>query len=131
MKTVNRWIPIVARWFLGLVFAVFGLNGFLHFIPPMAPPPARALALAGALMGSGYLMQLVFATELAAGLLFLRGRFVALALALAAPVIVNIVAFHLFLAPGGLGLAAAVLAAEVYLAWTHRAAFVPMLRPAA
>ncbi len=130
MKTVNRWIPIVARWFLGLVFAVFGLNGFLHFIPPMAPPPARALALAGALMGSGYLMQLVFATELAAGLL-LSGRFVALALAVIAPVIVNIVAFHLFLAPAGLGLAAAVLAAEVYLAWTHREAFVPMLRSAA
>jgi putative oxidoreductase len=130
MNTVIRRVPVVARIFLGLVFAVFGLNGFLHFLP-MPPPPARAGAFAGALMGSGYLMQLVFLTELAAGVLLLSGRFVALALALIAPVIVNILAFHLFLAPAGLGLALAVLAAEVYLAWTHRSAFVPMLRAAA
>jgi putative oxidoreductase len=130
MKTVIRSFPTVARIFLGLVFAVFGLNGFLHFLS-MPPPPARAGAFAGALFGSGYLMQLVFATELSAGLLLLRGRFVALALVLIAPVVVNIVAFHLFLAPAGLGLAGAVVAAEMYLAWTHRAAFVPMLRSAA
>ena len=121
---------VTARLFLGLVFVVFGLNGFLHFLP-MPPPPARAGAFAGALMGSGYLMQLVFLTELVAGALLLSGRFVALALTLLAPVIVNIVAFHLFLAPAGLGLAGVVVAAEVYLAWTHRESFAPMLRAAA
>jgi uncharacterized membrane protein YphA (DoxX/SURF4 family) len=128
MNTLKRYAPTSARLFLGLVFTVFGLNGFFHFLPTPAMPPARALALVGAFMQSGYLMQLVFATELTAGLLFLTSRFVPLALALIAPVIVNIVAFHAFLAPAGLGLAFAVLAAELGLAWANRAAFAPMLR---
>jgi hypothetical protein len=126
MRTLKRQFPNVARIFLGGIFAVMGLNGFLHFLP-MPPPPPRAGAFMGALFGSGYLFQLAMATELAAGILLLARRFVPLALALLAPVIVNIIAFHLFLAPGGLGLAVAVLAAELYLAWTHRAAFAPML----
>jgi uncharacterized membrane protein YphA (DoxX/SURF4 family) len=128
MNTLKRFLPTTARLFLGLVFTVFGLNGFLHFLPmpPMAASPAATLA--GALMGSGYLMQLVFATEVTAGLLFLAGRFVPLALALIAPVIVNIVAFHAFLAPAGLGLAFAVLASELALAWSHRAAFAPLFQ---
>jgi hypothetical protein len=127
MRTLKRQFPNLTRIFLGGIFAVMGLNGFLHFLP-MPPPPPRAGAFMGALFGSGYLFQLVMATELAAGILLLARRFVPLALTLLAPVVVNIVAFHLFLAPGGLGLAVAVLAAELYLAWTHRAAFAPMLR---
>jgi len=128
MTTFKKFLPASARLFLGLVFTVFGLNGFFHFLPMPAMPPSRATALLGALSQSGYLMQLVFATEAAAGLLFLAGRFVPLALALIAPVIVNIVAFHAFLAPSGLGLAFAVLAAELGLAWHHRAAFAPMFQ---
>jgi uncharacterized membrane protein YphA (DoxX/SURF4 family) len=127
MNTLKRFLPTVTRLFLGLVFTVFGLNGFFHFLPmpPMAASPAATLV--GAFLHSGYLMQLVFATELLAGMLFLTGRFVPLALAVIAPVIVNIVAFHLFLAPAGRGLAFAVLASELALAWSHRAAFAPML----
>jgi hypothetical protein len=63
-----------------------------------------------------------------AGLLLLAGRFVTLALAVLAPIVINIVGFHLFLAPSGIALAIAVLAAELYLGWTYRAAFAPMLR---
>ena len=58
----------------------------------------------------------------------LSGRFVTLALAVLAPIVVNIVGFHLFLAPSGIALALAVLAAELYLSWTYRAAFAPMLQ---
>jgi hypothetical protein len=63
-----------------------------------------------------------------AGLLLLGGRFVPLALAVLAPIVINIVGFHMILAPSGLPLALAVLAAELYVAWTYRAAFAPMLR---
>ena len=61
-------------------------------------------------------------------LLLLGNRFVPLALAMLAPIVINIVTFHLFLAPSDLGLALAVLAAELTLAWNRRAAFAPMLR---
>ncbi|HLK91493.1 MAG TPA: DoxX family protein [Polyangia bacterium] len=126
MRTLHKVVPTAARIFLGLVFTVFGLNFFLHFLP-MPPAPPRAAAFAGALFGSGYFFPLLKSIEVVAGLLLLGGLFVPLALAVLAPIIVNIVGFHLFLAPGGLAVPLAVLAAELYLAWTYRAAFAPML----
>ena len=127
MNTIAKHLPTAARIFLGLVFTVFGLNFFLHFIPqPPAPPQADAFV--GALVAGGYLMPLLATTEVLAGLLLLRNRFVPLALAVLAPIVVNIVGFHLALAPAGLPVALAVLAAQLYLAWAHREAFAPMLR---
>jgi uncharacterized membrane protein YphA (DoxX/SURF4 family) len=123
-------LPTVARVLLGVVFVVFGLNGFLHFLP-QPPAPPRAMAFGGALAASGYLFPLLKATEVVAGALLLLG-FVPIALTLLAPIIVNIVAFHLFLAPGNYALVGFVLAAELYLAFVHRAAFAPLfVRPAA
>jgi uncharacterized membrane protein YphA (DoxX/SURF4 family) len=127
MNTFRKHLPTAARLFLGLVFTVFGLNFFLHFLPtPPATP--RAAAFAGALFGSGYFFPLLKTTEVVAGLLLLGGRFVPLALAVLAPIVINIVGFHLFMAPSGMALAVAVLVAELYLAWTYRAAFGPMLQ---
>lgn len=127
-RSLLRHAPTVARVLMGLLFTVTGLNGFLDFLPqPKDPMPVEALAFAGAMMATGYLFPLVMGTQLIAGLLLLANRFVPLALALLAPVVVNIVAFHLFLAPSGLGVALVVLALELYLAWTCRTAYRPML----
>jgi uncharacterized membrane protein YphA (DoxX/SURF4 family) len=126
MHTISKYIPTAARLFLGLVFTVFGLNFFLHFLP-MPPAPPRAAAFAGALFASGYLFPLLKATEVVAGLLLLGGLFVPLALAVLAPIVINIVGFHLFLEPSGLPLPLVLLAAELYLAWSYRSVFAPML----
>ena len=127
MNTLRTHLPTAARLLLGLVFTVFGLNGFLHFLPaPPAPPPA--MAFGGALLASGYLFPLLKGTEVVAGLLLLGGRFVPLGLTLLAPIVVNIVGFHLFLAPAGLPLPIVVLALELYLAWSYRTSFAPMLQ---
>src|SRR5262249_5839351 len=114
MKLTSGKLPTVARMLLGAVFLVFGLNGFLHFLP-QPPAPPRAMAFGGALAASGYFFPLLKGTEVVAGALLLVG-FVPIALTLLAPIIVNIVAFHLFLAPGNYAVVAFVLAAEVYLA---------------
>jgi putative oxidoreductase len=127
MHTLSKHIPTAARLFLGLVFTVFGLNFFLHFLP-MPPAPPRAAAFAGALFASGYLFPLLKATEVVAGLLLLGGLFVPLALAVLAPIIINIVGFHLFLEPSGLPLPLVLLVAELYLAWSYRSVFAPMLQ---
>jgi len=128
-RTIARWVPATIRVLMGLIFFVFGLNGFLNFIPPPSGPmPEGAMAFGFALMKTGYLFQLLKGTEVLVGALLLLNRFVPLALALIAPVVVNIFAFHAFLEPSGLVLAAIVVAAEVYLAWTYRAAYRPMLR---
>jgi hypothetical protein len=93
----------IARYLLGFIFLVFGLNGFLHFIP-MPPPSGLAGQFMGALFVSHFLV-VVFLLQLIPAILLLINRFVPLALVLLGPVIVNIVLFHAFMAPSGLPLA--------------------------
>jgi uncharacterized membrane protein YphA (DoxX/SURF4 family) len=115
-----------ARVVLGLIFFVFGLNFFFHFIP-QPPPQGPAGAFAGAMFATGYLFVVLKVVEVASGALLLAGRFVPLALAVLAPIVINIVLFHAFLAPAGLPLAIVVLALELFLAWSHRSVYRPML----
>ena len=113
---------------MGLGFLVFGLNGFFHFIPqPKDAMPPGAMDFFGALMKTGYMIPLIFATQTLAGALLLVNCFVPLALALIAPVVVNIILFHVFLAPSGVPVAAVVVVLELYLAWAYRKSFLPML----
>jgi uncharacterized membrane protein YphA (DoxX/SURF4 family) len=127
-KTVVRYLPSAARILTGFMFFVFGLNGFLNFIPqPKTPMPDGASAFAGALMKTGFMMPLIMGTQLIVGVLLLLNRFVPLALTLIAPIIVGIVSFHLFLAPSTIAPGIVVAVLELYLAWSYRGAFRPML----
>lgn len=122
-----RLAVTVARYLLGVVFLVFGLNGFLNVIPQPPPVPAAG-ALLGAFVESGYLMTLVKLTEVVAGALLLAGRWVPLALLALLPVTVNIFAFHLFLDPAlpGMAVAVVVFALNVFLIWAYRAYYAPL-----
>lgn len=127
-RSFIRHSPSIVRHLLGLPLMLFGLNGFLDFIPPPeAPLPERAMAFAGALVASGYMMPLIGATMLVSGTLLVVNRFVPLALAIFAPFIVNSIAFHLFLERSGLPMALLFAGLEGYLAWCYRAAYRPML----
>lgn len=127
MNSLQSKLVFAARSVLGLGFLVFGLNGFLHFLPqpPMSGPPAEFF---GALFATGYMLPLIKGTEVVAGLLLLSNRYVPLALTVLAPVVVNILAFHAFLAPAGLVVPLVLTALGLYLAYAHRAAFAPLLR---
>jgi len=92
----------IARYLAGVIFLVFGLNGFLNFIP-MPPPGGIAGQFMGALYASHYLW-VIFAFQVVAGVLLLANRYVPLAVAFLAPVIVNILVFHTLMAPNGLPL---------------------------
>jgi uncharacterized membrane protein YphA (DoxX/SURF4 family) len=122
----HHYLPAVARVLMGLVFLVTGLNGFLRFLPEPATMPEGAAAFAGALMQTRYMFPLIMATQLVVGVLLLVNRFVPLALVLIAPVIVNIIGFHVFLAPAGIGPGILVLVLEIYLVWEYRSAYGPM-----
>jgi hypothetical protein len=102
----------IARVLLGLLFFVFGLNGFLQFIK-QPPPSGVALQFLGALAVSRE-FAVIFAIQIVGGALLLGNRFVPLALTLLAPIIVNIVLFHAFMAPEGLPMA--VVATGLWLA---------------
>lgn len=109
----------IARYLLGLVFLVFGLNGFLHFIP--MPPPKGALAaqFGGAIFASHYWV-VVFGVQVIGAVLLLVNRFVPLALMLLGPVIVNIFFFHALMAPEGLPLASVVVVLWLILAVRYK-----------
>ncbi len=92
---------LISRYLLGLIFLVFGLNGFLHFIPQPPPAPGFAPQFLGALSGSHY-MILIFLLQIVGGALLVAGQYIPMALTLLAPIIVNILLFHLTMAPSGL-----------------------------
>ena len=96
MKTVI----LIARLLLGLVFVVFGLNGFLNFLSMGPPPTGLAGQFIGALFLSHY-FWVVAALQIVGGVLLLVNRFVPLALVLLGPIIVNIICYHIFLNPSG------------------------------
>jgi len=100
-KTSVKIVVLASRILLGLLFIVFGLNGFLHFTPQPTPPPGLARDYFVTLISSNYL-ALPFALQVIAGALLLLNRYVPLALALLAPVIVNILMFHVLMLPAGL-----------------------------
>ncbi len=109
---------VAARIVLGLIFFVFGLNGFLGFIP-QPPMEGGAAAFMGALAATGYMFPLIKGTEVVAGLLLLGNRYVPLALVLLAPVVVNIVAFHTVLAPPN-PVTFMIVGLLGFLAWAYR-----------
>ena len=115
-------LPSVFRILLGLVFFIFGLNGFLGFIP-MPEHNEAGGAFLGALAATGYMFPVIKGTEVVSGLMLLANRFVPLALVLLAPVIINIVAFHTLLEPGNFGMVGLILVAELFLAWSYRHAY--------
>ncbi len=110
-----------ARLLLGFIFLVFGLNGFLQFLPMPAPS-----GLAGQFMGAlfaSHELNVIFLFELAGAVLLLSGRYVPLALAVLGPVIANILFFHVFMAPAGLPLATLVTILWSAVFYDRRAAF--------
>ena len=117
-----RIVSLVAQYLAGVIFLVFGLNGFLNFIP-LPPPSGIAGQFMGALYASHYLW-VIFGFQVIAGVLLLVNRYVALTVAILAPVIVNILTFHVSMAPSGLPLALfvtvlwAVIFADVRSAFT-------------
>ena len=113
---MNKKVTVTARIILGLIFFIFGLNGFFHFIP-MQPMPEQAGAFFGGLMASGYFIPVLAGTQTLCGALLIAGAFVPLALIVLAPILVQIVLFHTFLAPSGLPLAAFICILEIYLAF--------------
>jgi putative oxidoreductase len=120
---------LIARYLLGLIFLVFGLNGFLHFLP-MPPMPPLAVEYFTVLIKSHY-MVLVFLLQVVGGALLLVNRFVPLALVLLGPVLVNILMFHVLMAPSGLPVALITTILWFIVFYRVRGAFARIFEPQA
>ena len=115
-------LTLIARLLLGLIFVVFGLNGFLNFLSMGPMPAGLAGQFVGALILSHY-FWVVAALQIAGGLLLLVNRFVPLGLVLLGPVIVNIILYHVFLNPAGIALAIVVAVLWLIVFYAHRQYF--------
>src|ERR1700756_2360024 len=125
MKTAT----IISRVLLGLIFVTFGLNMFLNFIPMPPPPEGPARQFMTALFMSHYL-YVVGALQVAGGLILLSGRWIPLGLTLLGPIIVNIVCFHVLMAPAGLPMASVVSLLALFLLWRCREHFAGLVKNA-
>ena len=115
---------LIARILLGLMFTLFGLNGFLNFLPS-PPMSGDAGTFLGVLVSTHY-SAVIFAVQLIAGLLMLAGQFIPLALILLAPEIVNILTFHVTMAPSGIGPGVLAAILWVIVAYWYRASLAPL-----
>ena len=124
-----KYAIIIVRVLLGLMFVVFGSNGFFHFMGPMPQLQGDAGAFLGALVNSGYI-YVIAALQVVGGLCLLIGsRFVAPGLMLLGPVIVNIVLYHIFLDRSGLGMAICISVFALFLLWVYRYKFPAIFQP--
>jgi putative oxidoreductase len=117
---------VIARFILGLIFLVFGLNGFFHFLS-MPAPTGVAGQFMGALFVSHFLI-VIFVIQLIGAVLLLFNRYVPLALTLLAPIIFNILLFHLLMAPNGIPLAIIVTVLWVLVFANVRSAFTGLVQ---
>ncbi len=122
-------ITIVAAGLLGLVFVTFGLNFFLKFIPMPSPPEgSTAAAFMGAMYSTGYL-TFVKVLEITGGILVAIPRTRNIGLLILGPIVINILAFNTFIAPGGLTQPPVILVAglSAFLLWTAKDSFAKLI----
>jgi len=115
-------VATIARYLLGLMFLVFGLNNLHPFMPMGQMPPGPAGQFAGLLMSTHY-VAVVGAVMVISAVLFLANRYVGLGLTLLGPVLFNILLFHLLMQPGGIGPGAFATLLWFLVAWQHRVVF--------
>ena len=125
-KTISTTI---IRSLLGLIYLVFGLNFFLHFIP-MPPPPATpgpAENFMGGLFQAGYFFPMLKGLEILLGGFLLLNFFTPLSLIILAPISLNILLFHAFLSPGNLAISILIVMLHMYLLWAYKKSYQTVL----
>ena len=122
-------VQLGARYLLGLIYFVFGLNGFLNFIP-QPPMPENVMAFMGALFATGYFFPVLKATEVIGGALLLSGFAVPVALVVLAPITLQIFFFHWFMTPGieNLVLPIVMIALHVVSAMAYLHLYAPLFK---
>ena len=116
-------VALVARILLGLIFFVFGLNGFFSFLPPPEVPEGAPQAYMGGLGATGYFFPVLKITEVVGGAMLLSGMWVPLGLILLSPVVVHIALYHLLLDPSGAVMAIVIVLLQIVVAWAYGGSF--------
>ena len=124
---IKSFSVIAARVLLGLIYFVFGLNFFFHFIPTPPSEPGTAETFITGLFQSGYFFPFLKTIEVVLGALLIIGFFVPVSLVVLMPVTINILLFHSFLTPGNALMSIVMIVLHLYLAWAYRDYFKVLL----
>jgi hypothetical protein len=119
---------LLSRFYLASVFLIMGgLHGAFNFVPTgTVETSPQAEAFVSGLIGTGYLLPAVKTIELIVGVTFLFGIWMPMTLLIAAPIVLNIGLYHLFLDWSGLPIALLMGAAMLYLTHRYRSYFRPL-----
>ena len=118
---------VIAKVLLGLGFIVFGLDGFLHFMPQPPMPEGSAKTFIETMNATPYFKVVKF-LEVLGGILILSGRLAPLGLLVLGPVMVNILLYDIFMFPDGLPVILVLGALAVFIGWRHRDYFAPFFK---
>jgi len=113
-KRVVRTVQII----FGLILVIFGLNGFLQFMP--APVFNQAgTDFIGALFASGFIFPLISLFWISTGIKYLFNKYSAVGTIEIVPISVIILLFHLFLDTSGIGFAMVIILPNLYMFLVH------------
>lgn len=117
----KKWAILVARYFLGIVFLVAGINGYVYLfgLEPFIVTSPEAMQL----FQFDYLLVVEKSLEIICGILLLFNRYVPLTLAILAPLIANIFLLHVFVDQSLLALAIVIVIAHSYMLYNYRMSF--------
>ncbi|MDQ3064261.1 MAG: hypothetical protein M3R14_15580 [Acidobacteriota bacterium] len=118
---MKKTAVIASRITLGLIFVVFGLNGFFLFVTPPEHTPTGGEFI-NLLVSTGF-MYVEKSLEISGGALLLLNQYVPLALAILAPIVVNILLFHLLMERYTLVVGIVPFLLWAFLTWQYRAYF--------
>ncbi|QDK38975.1 acyltransferase [Bdellovibrio sp. NC01] len=118
---------LAARIIFGLLWVIFGLNFFFHFLP-QPPPPEAGLKFLSGLMAAPYFFPLLKVTEIVVGLMLLANIAVPLALVVISPVVIQILLYHTILDPSGAALAIVMTALNLFLGIAYLNSFKPLFK---
>ena len=117
---------LILRSILGLIYLIFGINFFLHFIPQPPPGKDAAGAFQIGLFGTGYFFPFLKVVEVVTGVMLLINKYTALFLLIIFPITLNIFLFHAFLEPAGVVMAGPMLLINLFLGWAYRKYYAPI-----
>jgi putative oxidoreductase len=117
---------IIVRVLVGLMFLFSSVVSFFAefvdwFLVPRPEFKGTAKLFMDAIKATGYFMPLMMGTQFVCALAFLTGRFVPLATVVIFPIVLNILLYHVFVAPSGLVVAIPLFVANLFLAYAQRA----------
>jgi len=118
---------IIVRTLIGLMFLFASITYFLNLTPPPENLTGSTKTFFDGLAASGYILPVSKVFELLCGLAFVAGRFVALAVVLIFPIVLNILFINAIHLPSGLPIAMALFLGILFLAYAYRESYRPLL----